>query len=183
MMAHSHILFGVASWWGYCAATGHPATAAASALAGVGALLPDLDHPQSALGRRVPFVSVPLARLVGHRGVTHSLLATLAVAAALWRWSGQGADVIAPLCVGYLSHLGGDMLTPSGVPLLWPARRSFSLNLFRTGSPWETLVVGVLTVIMLHLTPATPGLLAETQHGVGVILREGPEALSALSRQ
>ncbi|WP_427925738.1 metal-dependent hydrolase [Shewanella algae] len=39
-----------------------------------GSLLPDLDHPSSTIGKRVLFVSVPLAGLFGHRQFTHSIL-------------------------------------------------------------------------------------------------------------
>ncbi|WP_016586988.1 metal-dependent hydrolase, partial [Yersinia pestis] len=38
-------------------------------------LLPDIDHPKSILGQRLKWVSVPIARVFGHRGFTHSLLA------------------------------------------------------------------------------------------------------------
>lgn len=47
----------------------------------IGSLLPDIDHPRSWIGRRILFISLPLSALVGHRGVTHSLLAILATAA------------------------------------------------------------------------------------------------------
>lgn len=177
MMAHSHILFGMSCWWGYCLATGQDASSAATAIAGIGALLPDIDHPQSAVGRRIQFLSVPLAKVFGHRGVTHSLLAVAGVLFALLHWSGYGPGIIGPLCVGYLSHLAGDMLTPSGVPLLWPLRRTFSMNMFRTGSPVETLMVSAFTAVMLHQADVSPGLLNEAQHGLSEVLRKGPKAL------
>jgi inner membrane protein len=181
MMAHSHILFGMSCWWGYTLGTGQDVTIAATALAGLGALLPDIDHPQSALGRRIPLISHPLARLVGHRGVTHSLVAALTVTLALVMWAGQGGGpgvaATAPLAVGYLSHLAGDMLTPSGVPLLWPWRHNFSLKLFRTGSPVETVVVSLVAAALLQQVRLAPGLLQDARQGVGSVLREGPRAL------
>ncbi len=182
MMAHSHIMFGISCWWGYCLATGQDAESAATAIAGLGALLPDIDHPQSAVGRRIPFLSVPLTKVFGHRGVTHSLLAVTAVVFALRQWSGYEPGIIAPLCIGYLSHLGGDMLTPSGVPLLWPVRRTFSLNIFRTGSPVETAVVAGITAVMLAQADVAPGVLDAAQDGISDILREGPKALGLGAR-
>jgi inner membrane protein len=50
----------------------------ALALAIGGALLPDIDHPQSWVGRRARLISQPLAALIGHRGFTHSILAVIA---------------------------------------------------------------------------------------------------------
>jgi inner membrane protein len=57
----------------------------------------------------------------------------------------------APLLVGYLSHLAADACTPSGVPLLWPKRKTYSLNLFPTGSLAEYGFVGVLAVATFQL--------------------------------
>ena len=82
----------------------------------IGALLPDIDHPKSWLGRRLPLLSLPLSAIFGHRGITHSLLAVVGVVWALqqaltqwsaihhghWHWVGVG------VAVGYLSHLLGD---------------------------------------------------------------------------
>ena len=120
MTAQGHLLFSVT-----CVLLAHkveltPALADASLwhivpMALASALLPDLDHPRSLLGRQLPWISGPLSRLFGHRGFTHSLLAV-----------GMGA-VKDALIVGYLSHLLGDWLTPMGIPLLWPWRRRFRL--------------------------------------------------------
>ncbi|WP_043157375.1 metal-dependent hydrolase [Aeromonas diversa] len=109
----------------------------------LGGLLPDLDHPKSVLGQWLPFISRPLARLFGHRGFTHSLLATGLV---LWgvqsSLPGGPEGVKKALLLGYLSHLLGDLLTPAGIPLLWPLRRRFALPLLqpRHGPLPETLV-------------------------------------------
>jgi inner membrane protein len=145
MMAGSHMVVGAALWAVAANLAGHsvvepPALAAAA----FGALLPDIDHPQSWAGRKMRVVSVPLAMIVGHRGITHSLLA---VAAALVILALMGTGwMAAPVVVGYLSHLLADGLTPSGVPLLWPSRRRFTLNLCRTGSVVE---IGLVALIAL----------------------------------
>ncbi|MBL0497003.1 metal-dependent hydrolase [Aeromonas caviae] len=135
MTAQGHLLFSVT-----CVLLAHkveltPALADASLwhivpMALASALLPDLDHPGSLLGRQLPWISGPLSRLFGHRGFTHSLLAVgmgvwgLAQVEAPWLLSGAVKDA---LIVGYLSHLLGDWLTPMGIPLLWPWRRRFRL--------------------------------------------------------
>ena len=38
---------------------------------------------------------------------------------------GIAVPVLVGIAVGYLSHLLGDWLTNSGVPLLWPSKRRF----------------------------------------------------------
>lgn len=143
MMAGSHIVMGAAAWAVAAHLAGVPASEPqALAAAALGALLPDIDHPNSWAGRKMRVVSVPLALVLGHRGITHSLLA---VAGALAVLAVMGVGwIAAPVAIGYLSHLAADGLTPSGVPLLWPSRRRFTLNLCRTGGIVEmALVAGV----------------------------------------
>jgi inner membrane protein len=105
-----------------------------------GALLPDIDHPKSWVGRRVRVISHPLAALIGHRGFTHSILAVIACGLLL-RWRGLGHAVVDPLVAGYLSHLAADLLTPSGLQLAWPLRRRVAIPLCKTGSPGELVIV------------------------------------------
>lgn len=143
MMAGSHIAVGAALWAVTARAAGlEAAEPQALGAAALGALLPDIDHPQSWAGRKMRVVSIPLSMLVGHRGVTHSALAILGCLALL-AVMGVGW-LAAPVVVGYLSHLLADSLTPSGVPLLWPNKRRFSLNLCRTGSVVEIALVAAI---------------------------------------
>lgn len=145
MMAGSHIAIGAALWAVTARLSGlEPAEPQALAAAALGALLPDIDHPQSWAGRKMRVVSVPLALIVGHRGITHSALA-IAACALLLTLLGTGW-LAAPVVIGYLSHLLADSLTPSGVPLLWPNKRRFTLNLCRTGSIIEITLVAAIVV-------------------------------------
>src|SRR3954452_12144893 len=84
MMARSHVVVGVASWI-VAAPLLHlpPADLTGVALAVLGALLPDIDHPQSWVGRRTRPVSTALAAALGHPGITHSALAVIGLAALL----------------------------------------------------------------------------------------------------
>jgi inner membrane protein len=143
MMAGSHMVLGAALWAVTARAAGlDPAEPVALSAALAGSLLPDIDHPHSWAGRKFRAISVPLSAVVGHRGITHSLLAVIAGIAAL---AALGLDQpMAPLVVGYLSHLAADGLTPSGVPLLWPSRRRFTLNLCSTGSWVEFALVAAV---------------------------------------
>lgn len=128
-----------------------------------GCLLPDIDHPQSWLGRRLPFISRPLSALVGHRGITHSLIAVvlvlLGLLAAASHWGGDHPALATVLglgiSLGYASHLLGDWLTPSGIPLLWPNRQRFRSPLtFLTGGTFETVLGGLLWLLALYFALA-----------------------------
>jgi inner membrane protein len=146
MMAGSHVVVGAAAWAVTAKLTGGaPADPQALAAAALGSLLPDIDHPQSWAGRKLRPISVPISMVFGHRGITHSLLAVLACVIVLAVMGGQWAA--APVVIGYLSHLAADGLTPSGVPLLWPAKRRFTLNLCETGSITEMGLVAVIATL------------------------------------
>lgn len=144
MMAGSHVAVGMAAWLWVAPHLGHTAAdPAALALVAAGSLLPDLDHPKSWVGRRLPFISRPLSALVGHRGPTHSLLA-IASCLILVQQHLMARSISLPLVIGYLSHLGADLLTPNGLRLAWPLRGSTALPLCKTGSPAEVAVVILL---------------------------------------
>ena len=101
-------------------------------------LLPDIDHPRSTLGQRFRWISQPVARAFGHRGFTHSLLAVLGGVTLLQfnlpHGSPLPSDAMHGMVLGYLSHIAADMLTPAGVPLLWPCRWRFRLPILNTKS-------------------------------------------------
>ncbi len=146
MRAGSHLAFGAAAWMLAAPWCGQaPFAALGLGLAACGALLADIDHPASWVGRRTRPLSTLVAAVCGHRGLTHS-----ALAAVLCLWlllAGSGRGPLAPLAVGYLSHLGGDFLTPRGLPLAWPLKRRWALPLLRTGSAAEPLLVGAVLVL------------------------------------
>ncbi len=143
-----------------------------------GALLPDIDEPNSTLGRKTLGISNALRALFGHRGFTHSLcfiaiLMFLLVLLGVFKggvmnealgalpflqnfvsqyglqdilWDSLDKGSLWMLAFGIfwgcVFHLCGDMLTPSGVPLLLPfSTRSFHLTpyflRFRTGSVFD----------------------------------------------
>jgi inner membrane protein len=86
----------------------------------LGSLLPDIDHPKSFLGSKIPIIPRLIYKNFGHRSITHSILgtATLGIATALSLH--QYPYFILGNFIGYISHLLGDMLTKQGIPLFWP---------------------------------------------------------------
>lgn len=80
-----------------------------------GAILPDMDHPRSSLGRIFSFLSIPLNKWVGHRRTWHGL--------ALWSAIALGGLVWTPvwwIALGAISHVLLDALNTSGVQLFMP---------------------------------------------------------------
>ena len=122
MMAPTHIAFGLFSTTGLFSLFSlslhkdYPALGAAI----LGSLLPDIDSPNSSLGRWLPFVSIPLERRWGHRTVTHCLLAVGVLGVASTPLVFYRTTLYAALLIGYLSHLLADCATKSGVPLFHP---------------------------------------------------------------
>ena len=107
-------------------------------VAGLAALLPDLDEPGSTLGKLLPQWWHDWTP--GHRGVTHSVLAVATWSAATWLvWylgvltmaTAAPAPVVAVaavqmartmtllVAVGYVSHLVADSMTDHGVRWLY----------------------------------------------------------------
>lgn len=134
MMAFTHIAAGCLAAYGAAQVLHAQEAQSVLLVAGgiVGSMLPDIDHPASAFGRRMRPVSDLISAIFGHRGITHSLIAVVAVllgAAIAFRYvrwhAGFSVPFLIGLAAGYLSHLAGDFFTNSGVPLLWPAKRRF----------------------------------------------------------
>lgn len=124
----------------------------------VGGLLPDIDHPTSRVGKRLSSISKIINTLFGHRGFTHSILAVLLFAYSLFILTSIIPEVLIGfylpfalgLIVGYASHLLLDMMTVSGIPLLYPfSKQSFRIAKFRTGQ--DDLLVSILLIVSTGL--------------------------------
>lgn len=89
-------------------------------LAGVviGSLLPDIDEPQSYIGKRTIGISNTIKAIFGHRGATHYLIAPLSIlliAIFVYIHNPIYGLFAFGLSYGYLFHLLGDMFTISGI--------------------------------------------------------------------
>lgn len=146
-MAKSHAITGLAAWVVVAPLLHlHALDPAGLSLVLVGSLVPDIDHPASAVGRRCWPVSAVISGAFGHRGITHSAVAVAAAVALLARngWSRAGTAAFA---IGYLSHLAADMLSPRGLRLAWPLKGTWSLPVYSTGKMSEAVVVAGLCVL------------------------------------
>jgi len=147
MLGRNHVIVGVGLYltaeYALGASGGQPALVNCLAAAALGSLAPDIDSPNSFLGRRLWPVSWTVSALVRHRGPTHSLLACLVVMigmAAGSRMYPAWSPYFLAFGIGYASHLLADWFTTEGVPLFWPNRKRFRSPLnFRTGGMVENL--------------------------------------------
>ena len=153
----THVVGSQAVWLLAAAVRGSAPDLPSLGWAALGSVLPEIDKPDSLIGRAVPF-SKFLEERFGHRGPIHSLLATFTlglVSLPLWLVLGR-FDWWLALQIGYLSHLLLDMATLEGVALFWPhpGRAVFpgrdDLRLDQsspTASKTETAVLVVLMVL------------------------------------
>ncbi|WP_097032618.1 metal-dependent hydrolase [Sodalis endosymbiont of Henestaris halophilus] len=125
-------------------------------------LLPDIDHPKSILGQKLTWLSALVYHIFGHRGFTHSLLAI--ITGILLFNHCQPPESIIPfdafhaMIIGYFSHIVADMLTPAGVPLLWPCRCRFRLPIliFTKNNKIERLVCIAALIFALQYPTTEP---------------------------
>lgn len=137
----------------------------------LGSLFPDIDEPNSFIGKRSFGIAKGVNWMFGHRGFTHSLFAVFPlflfylflVNPHLAGWiAGYQAELWAEalfnpsiawgwlgFSFGYLFHLVGDFFSKSGIPLFSPiSSKRYKIPLYITGKPSERVVM-ILTVFIL----------------------------------
>lgn len=115
-----------------------------------GCVLPDVDHTESTLGKRMRVLSVPISLIFGHRGVFHSLLACLFIGYAAYELQTWWLNYIA---FGYFLHLIGDYLTPSGIPLLYPYKKRYRFAIVaETNSLSELIMAGSILACGVYIS-------------------------------
>ena len=85
----------------------------------LGALIPDIDHTGSMLGRKVPLLDDIISGVFGHRTITHSLLFMI-LAFFMFKWTSWPPDLEFGILIGIASHLLLDALTEQGIQFFWP---------------------------------------------------------------
>lgn len=115
----------------------------------IGALLPDIDHPQSTLAtsnRVSQRVSNTVSAVTQHRGITHTLFAALLLYCGIRYFFGRmtfpyGKPVADAVLIGYISHLLLDTLNERGVMWLWPISSAhIHIGRLRAGSTMEIVL-------------------------------------------
>lgn len=89
-------------------------------------LLPDIDRPNSLIGRCIPVLPGVLEKVPGKRTMTHSIL----LGAGIWLFlQGILPSLSIAFAIGYASHILLDLFT-GYVALLWPLPYRFGIPLF-----------------------------------------------------
>lgn len=92
----------------------------------IGSVFPDIDEPESWIGRRTIFISNFIKFIFGHRGMTHTILSSILIFISVFMLSKYlkinetGIYLSVGFAVGWLLHSIGDAHTKGGVPLFLP---------------------------------------------------------------
>jgi inner membrane protein len=101
----------------------------------IGSLLPDIDHPNSYIGKK----TFGMFSFFKHRGFTHSLLFSLLLFILLY-FLPINVFFNIGLLIGILSHISLDMMTSSGLSyVFFPLKLKISLLPIRTSGVFEVV--------------------------------------------
>ena len=113
----------------------------------LGALLTDIDHPQSKAGRKIKPISHLIEWMFGHRGLFHSIWIPLILFLVYNYWFKH--VILLGIIVGYVSHLLIDGLTIKGINYLNPFTTLRLHGFVETNTVMETVIL--LTIIVLDV--------------------------------
>lgn len=129
----------------------------------IGAIFPDIDHKQSNFGKFFYIISIPINKLLGHRGCTHSLtlwIFLLILSIKIHKSFNIPNEIIHGFLLGYFSHLIADMLTKQGIPLFWPYKIYFSLSILKNNkNDLLEKKISILLIIFSLLIPEKKNIL------------------------
>lgn len=125
----------------------------------IGSTFPDIDEPESWIGRRTIIISNIIKLIFGHRGMTHTIISSififiLAYIASKYLMIGVTGNYIAiGFAIGWFLHSIGDAHTKGGVPLFLPySKKKFwvlpKILRFKTASWVEFVYAGMYNIII-----------------------------------
>lgn len=140
----------------------------------IGALAPDIDEPESFVGKRVPIVSHIIKMLFKHRGVVHSLISIPFIIFMIFVINGLlltlSRDILISFnvglffIIGWSLHLLEDSFSKSGIKWFLPFNnKSFKSGKiltfinkkldfsYKTGSMYEHLILGVALLMLAYM--------------------------------
>jgi inner membrane protein len=107
-------------------------------------MLPDIDHPKSKLGRKIPFVSKIFSFLFGHRNLLHSIFIAIGLSFLIYSFFGKWW---APVFLGYFSHILIDGFTLEGINFIYPFKQLRLQGFVEVGGKQEILIFWFLVFI------------------------------------
>lgn len=149
MTGKTHIIGGIAAGLAFAQITNYEPVILLGAGA-VGAVIPDICHGGSKIGRAFPLASKIINGLFGHRTFTHSLVFLL-MAAYLFQTFLPNAALAAGLLVGMGSHLLLDMATKNGIKLFFPFNFTVRFPVTtKTGGSAEHIIFALLSFLAVY---------------------------------
>lgn len=150
MTGNTHILGGITASLAFVQFTHYDPIIVVGASV-FGALLPDICHTGSKIGRTFPIISKLVNIFFGHRSITHSLLFLFFMIIIMTKYISNDS-IIAGIIIGMISHYLLDMFTKKGIMLLFPLKIMIRFPITtRTGSKTENLVAVILSILCLYL--------------------------------
>jgi len=149
MTGNTHILGGITAGLAFAQISNYdPLILVGSSV--IGALIPDICHSGSKIGRTFRITSKVVNKIFGHRSFTHSLLFLLLMSVVMNTYI-SNESITAGVLLGMVSHYLLDMATKNGIKLFFPLKITVRLPLTtRTGSKVENIVATVLTIISVY---------------------------------
>ncbi|KOO51031.1 metal-dependent hydrolase [Viridibacillus arvi] len=149
MTGNTHILGGITAGLAFAQISNYdPLILIGSSV--VGALIPDICHSGSKIGRTFRMTSKIVNKIFGHRSFTHSLLFLLLMSFVMNTYI-SNESITAGVLLGMVSHYILDMATKNGIKLFFPVKITVRFPLTtRTGSKVENIVATVLTIISVY---------------------------------
>lgn len=120
----------------------------------LGSVLPDIDHKNSYIGRKVKTVSKVINKFAGHRKLFHAPLVYLLLYSMGLGFVTDKLLIfgVRGLFLGILSHLFLDSFTIGGLPWFYPfSKAKFSLSKIKTNGKLEDILCGILTCINIFI--------------------------------
>jgi inner membrane protein len=148
---HTHIVTSLAIGAGIASQTSLSFTMSYAAGIIIGSLLPDIDEPNSYVGRRSLGMSNKVKQAFGHRGMTHSIIIWAIIAAVLL--SESHSLFFYGFIIGYLLHIIEDFFSVQGVPLFWPfqtKRYKFFIT-YRTSGFLEAVIFYLSFALFIYI--------------------------------
>ena len=149
MTGKTHIIGGITASLAF-AQTSNYETALLVGAGVVGALIPDICHGGSKIGRKLPLLSKIISTLFGHRSFTHSLLFLFLIGILLNSFV-TNESIVAGILVGMASHYILDMATKNGIKLLYPIKVTVRFPITtKTGGAVEDVVFAALSLLTVY---------------------------------
>lgn len=149
MTGKTHIIGGITASLAFAQTSNYDAVLLVGAGV-VGALIPDICHSGSKIGKKLPLLSKIISAIFGHRTFTHSLLFLFLIGILLNSFVAN-ESIIAGILVGMASHYVLDMATKNGIKLLYPLKVTVRFPITtRTGGAVEDVVFAALSLLTVY---------------------------------